>query len=358
MYNDKIKVLNKKGLKGLNKASDKATEKLSIKPNFYSNRKEIFNKNYRLQSWKLLNNKWDCANIWNYLCDKIQYRSADGELSRELENKEIKDYLSGKFIDSSYKLEADLDKDLFMQGQPHYNVMFSNGYDSTSLIISHLEKGEYVIPFYVSFMEGTEIWADMTIKQLQKVYPNLLHDLVPLFSPIYGNCTEETGFSQQSIVTFYASKIRREYQKNAIATEIAFCMNDDAISYLNDLKELYQKGCACTYPVMEGCPLEFPLTKRKHIENFETVTDWMDRYKSSLFCTEFDCGDTEYHWILDKNGTLWGVTLHRGYDDYKKENKACYSDINAIIVKIKPTHYSKFIEDTIVILKQLEGKKK
>lgn len=175
-----------------------------------------------------------------------------------------------------------------LQNQPHYNVMFSGGWDSTALIIEHLEKGDVVFPFTVNFNPSIIPIAKFIIYILRRVYGE--HKLAPLqtlFGPVTCDAsTTETNFCQQSFTAFYSSFIAGSFMKNAIATEIAFCQNDDAISYLDELKTLYRTNLGMRYynkyHTFKEPPLEFPFTKNEHSHNVQTVLKFENKYRVKL----------------------------------------------------------------------------
>lgn len=176
----------------------------------------------------------------------------------------------------------------YLQNQPHYNVMFSGGWDSTALIIEHLEKGDVVFPFTVNFNPSVIPIAKLIIYILRRVYGE--HKLAPLqtlFGPITCDAsTTETNFCQQSFTAFYSSFIAGSFMKNAIATEIAYCQNDDAISYLDELRTLYRTNLGMRYynkyHTFKEPPLEFPFTKNEHSHNVQTVLKFENKYRVKL----------------------------------------------------------------------------
>lgn len=71
--------------------------------------------------------------------EKLHSEGVRGSTSDKV--REMADKLKVEDINTLERVDVD---------QPHYNVMFSGGWDSVSLIIRHLEKGEAVIPFISS----------------------------------------------------------------------------------------------------------------------------------------------------------------------------------------------------------------
>ena len=150
-----------------------------------------------------------------------------------------------------------------------------------------------------------------------------------MFTPLYGKGTEDNGLIQQSFVAFFASKVSRDLTENAIDIEVAYCMNDDAISYLNDLENLYKAGIACTYPEREPIPLRSPQIKKSHLDNSIYVSNWMDSHVV-LPVTEADGMETDRLWMKTKDA-IW-ILMSDEKNPYK-ENKCCYNRPNAILMK-------------------------
>lgn len=282
-----------------------------------------------VETWLLTNRCSDASKIWDALLDeKLHSKGVRGSTSDTV--REMADKLKVEDINTLERVDVD---------QPHYNVMFSGGWDSVSLIIRHLEKGEAVIPFYIIFDEKWVSIAKLTINILRKVYgAKLLDDLHIMFGPLYCRGNEESALAQQSFATFYASRIDRRFQEHAIATEIAYCMNDDAISYLEDLRVLYDASLRITYPVMQNpTPLNFPQTKFKHRDNSDFVENWMRNRGIALPVTGLDNCEVSFEYAIDKENNYWIAMLaEHDYDDpwHKKENKETGLFATAIIMKL------------------------
>lgn len=282
-----------------------------------------------VETWLLTNRCSDVSKIWDALLDeKLHSKGVRGSTSDTV--REMADKLKVEDINTLERVDVD---------QPHYNVMFSGGWDSVSLIIRHLEKGEAVIPFYIIFDEKWVSIAKLTINILRKVYgAKLLDGLHIMFGPLYCRGNEEVNLAQQSFATFYASRIDRRFQRHAIATEIAYCMNDDAISYLDDLRALYDASLRATYPVIQNsAPLSFPQTKFKHRDNSDFVENWMRDRGIALPVTGLDNCEVSFEYTIDKENNYWIAMLaEHDYDDpwHKKENKETGLFATAIIMKL------------------------
>ena len=186
------------------------------------------------------------------------------------------------------------------------------------------------MPFFINFSEEQLPICKLIIANLQKIYGReLIGDLREMFTPLYGKGTEDNGLIQQSFVAFFASKVSRDLTENAIDIEVAYCMNDDAISYLKDLENLYKAGVDCTYPEREPIPFVFPQIKKSHLDNSIYVSNWMDSHVI-LPVTEADSCDVDRFWMKTKDA-IWILMLDE--QCMHKENKCCYNRPNAILMK-------------------------
>ena len=154
---------------------------------------------------------------------------------------------------------------------PVYAIMFSGGFDSLSLALRHLEKKERVCLMSVGFNENERCSAWLTVQILKSIYGEEYIKLIKLFDTITVRNGESTsGLTQQPFCAFYASHMPDSVADTAKAVECAYVMNDDAISYLNELKAIYSNAMKChknkSFP-----PMKFPLSKTAHFENIEYV---------------------------------------------------------------------------------------
>ena len=304
-------------------------KEVDIIPNVAVHSNTDLNSYASVETWLLTNKCSDASKIWDALLEeKLHSEGVRGSTLDAV--REMTDKLKVEDINTLERVDVD---------QPHYNVMFSGGWDSVSLIIRHLEKGEAVVPFYIIFDEKWVSIAKLTINILRKVYgAKLLDSLHIMFGPLYCRGNEESALAQQSFAAFYASRIDRRFQEHAIATEIAYCMNDDAISYLDDLKALYDASLRITYPVMQNpTPLNFPQTKFKHRDNSDFVENWMRNKGIALPVTGLDNCEVSFEYAIDKENNYWIAMLAKhDYDDpwHKKENKETGLFATAIIMKL------------------------
>lgn len=244
------------------------------------------------------------------------------------------------FSELKKRYSLDISGDVFGDtvNAPHYNVLLSGGWDSVALVLRHLEKGEKVLPFFINFAEELEPIVRLIVTVLRKVYGGeAIGSLKPLFSPVYLTGTEAMSLGQQSCAAYYASRIRDEYLENSIATEIAYCMNDDALSFEDNLQSIYKSSYYCKYPVPEKyVPLEFPEKKIKHYDNANFVLNWMNKHEIYLPVTALDICDFNISYTVDSKDTLWITFLDNGYNFKNRHmNKEVPEDFSGIILQLK-----------------------
>lgn len=200
-------------------------------------------------------------------------------------------------------------------------VMFSGGCDSLSLALRHLEAGENVALCHIIFNEDETCAAYLTYKMLRKVYGERVLGFFKLFDPIYANNGEDTiGYCQQPIASFYASMIPRCLKDNCKAIESAYIINDDAISYIKELKAIYNNALAFKH-MEKKVPYKFPLSKVKHFENIDFIKSIEEKY-NIVFPTGSSVRPslTAYRFST-KDGLESTLYAYSCRTDCKKENK-------------------------------------
>lgn len=159
-----------------------------------------------------------------------------------------------------------------------YAIMFSGGYDSTSLAIRHLQKGDNVILCGVLFEENAVFYAELTAKILRHIYgDDRVAGLFLVSGQLANNNNDISGLQQQPFTALFAAMLEESVKSKVEAVECAYIMNDDALSYLEELKNLYNAR-AVFYEQEKFPPLTFPLTKKKHWENVTTVKDFEEEH--------------------------------------------------------------------------------
>lgn len=199
-----------------------------------------------------------------------------------------------------------------------YAIMFSGGFDSLSLALRHLEKGERVILLSVGFSEERTS-SSLTVKLLKSIYNDAVIGPIKLFADIFIDLEGGNGLLQQPFTAFYAAHMPNSVRQVVKAVECAYVMNDDAISFQNELKAIYNNSMKCHILDKEHPPLKFPLTKISHEENLEFVANIEKKYQiifpalssERLYCDKFVDGN---------NNILYTI---RGGINSNKPNKMC-----------------------------------
>lgn len=224
----------------------------------------------------------------------------------------------------------------------HYNVFFSGGYDSLSLAIRHLEKGDLVDLYYLNFDPEMKIFAEVSCAILQSIYGKNVIGLKSVLNddPLGINGDVEFKFAQQRLTTFFASMIKDDVLEKTIATEIAYCMNDDAISFLSELRNLYNASLSCRIDTTAKAPLKFPLSKTSHFKNSEIVYTFEDEKGVIFPVTEYYHSDIHAFktknedWFLMEPGDRSNVELHA--------NKEVVNPTMTYIIRIRRKYSEKF----------------
>jgi len=150
-------------------------------------------------------------------------------------------------------------------------VLFSGGLDSTYLIWDNLRKGNRVYPFYFT------IKNNLHKPELEKNRINLLYKS---FYETYGDLINPPEYVMSVEVMSVKSKLHLQQLPVWILglqycqmdfldeTQIGYVMNDDAISYIDDIRNIYQ-----SYNKISDnqIPLEFPLIKHKKEEIYNEL---------------------------------------------------------------------------------------
>ena len=184
-------------------------------------------------------------------------------------------------------------------------VLFSGGLDSTYLVYKNLKEGNQVIPIYTEIMNNTKkVYAEKT--QIDRIYNLLYEEFSGYLHPIYfPNRFEITGSGGNvsvlpQVPAWIFGIIYSGQLQNVDEVQIGYVMNDDAISYLDDIKAIYH-----SYQNMVPIKLPelvFPLTKTKKYEIDEKLPE---KYRELTISCEYptiaynqgikfyDCGDCE-----------------------------------------------------------------
>ena len=203
---------------------------------------------------------------------------------RESNIEKIEKFVKGHEL-SSKTWMPDYDRPYNMSGVSYesdaYAIMFSGGFDSLSLALRHLEKKERVYLLSVGFNEDERCSAWLTAQILKSVYGEDNVKFIKLFNEILIDGEGTSGLAQQPICAFYASHMPEVVFEDIKAVECAYVMNDDAISYLSELKAIYSNAMKChsvSRSRKEFPPMRFPLSKVQHYENIDYVRRIEEKY--------------------------------------------------------------------------------
>lgn len=200
-----------------------------------------------------------------------------------------------------------------------YAIMFSGGFDSLSLALRHLEKGERVYLLSIGFSEE-RVSSSLTIQFLKSVYgEEVVIGPIKLFSDIYVDGESMTGLTQQPFTAFYASYMPDYVRRSIKAVECAYIMNDDAISYQNEIKAIYNNAMKCHFTEREYPPMKFPLTKVTHKENLDYVASIEKKYQ--IIFPAFSSEGLVCKKYIDRNHNI--LYTIRGGINSNKPNKMC-----------------------------------
>lgn len=267
--------------------------------------------------------------IWRVHNDKELVEKTFEKLKEKLGGEDISLYEDKiRFPCSRYRIPTD---------KKHYNVFFSGGYDSLSLAIRHLEKGDLVDLYYLNFDPEMTIFAEISCAILQSIYGKNVIGLKSVLNddPLGAAGDVEFKFAQQRLTTFLASMIKDDVLEKTIATEIAYCRNDDAISFLSELRNLYNASLSCRLDTTAKVPLKFPLSKISHFDNSEVVYTFEEKWNVIFPVTEhcysnihaFKTKDEK--WLLMEPGDRSCEELHA--------NKEVANPTMTYIIRIKNT---------------------
>ncbi len=157
-------------------------------------------------------------------------------------------------------------------------VLFSGGYDSTALIIDNLEKGYDVYPIEILFDSDLgRIVRLIILYKLRQKYGDRLHRLVSI-ADLKGFIDkgefETRGWNQQPICAFYASFIPKDILRITSEVQIAYVCGDAAISFLDNLTNIYNSTIEFKCYDFKIPPLTFPFKKRTHYDNVDLVNKY------------------------------------------------------------------------------------
>jgi hypothetical protein len=181
-----------------------------------------------------------------------------------------------------------------------------------------LEKGERVFLLSIGFSDE-QTTSSLTVKLLKSIYNNAVIGPIKIFAPIYIDLEGGNGLLQQPITAFYASHMPDKVRQVVKAVECAYVMNDDAISFQNELKAIYNNSMKCHILDKERPPLKFPLTKVSHEENLEYVASIEKKYQ--IIFPALSSEYIECRKFADRNNNT--LYIIQGGINSNKPNKMC-----------------------------------
>ena len=277
---------------------------------------KLFNPSITVNAYKVLNNYKETLKIFTSLEKKLSEKGrtiSSGELKQYLQKYNNKDSLPAKHL-----------------------IMFSGGYDSLSLALRYLEKGESVMLFSLTF--DTEMTPFISLQGiiLNYLYPGLVKSIHFLGNNQFADpCIEHVnGMVQQPFTAFFAGRIKNEILEKAETFDCAYCMNDDALSFEKELRTIYEnhvKSRICTPSKFPK--LTFPLRKTKHINNVEYV-NYIQEQRGVIFpVSSLESIDLSISFYVVKS-SLYMLMRKTSDKTLQKDNKEGGFDFGGYIFKI------------------------
>lgn len=166
-------------------------------------------------------------------------------------------------------------------------VLFSGGLDSTYLVWKNLEEGNVVVPIYIDIKNNRDKVkleknrAELLVNKFRDKYTSdkIDHVRYPLTIEVSGNNVADLA---QVPVWIMGLTYSQGYDLDEI--QIAYVMNDDAISYLSEIKKLYKSYELITkYNKPRLTPLKFPLAQTN---KYQMLAELPQEYKYLIVSCE------------------------------------------------------------------------
>jgi len=161
-------------------------------------------------------------------------------------------------------------------------ILWSGGLDSTYLIYKNLLEGNTVYAYYIEInnninkvikeKEAMESLTKLFIDKYGTAFDNRGTLVYIDVNTLYGNCLI---FSQMPI---WITAL--QFIGNVDEIQIGYCMNDDAISYLDDIKNIHHSFSSIK---TKEIPISFPLSKIKKEEELNFLPE---EYKKLIWYCE------------------------------------------------------------------------
>jgi hypothetical protein len=158
-------------------------------------------------------------------------------------------------------------------------VLFSGGLDSTYLIWKNLKDGNIVFPIYVEIENNeiktileknrTELLYNEFVKEFNSpdTYEKKIHEIHHAIS-VGVRAREDSLYFKQMPIWLFSVMFMQSMEVDEI--QIGYVSNDDAISYLSDIKRIYKSYQPICEPLK---PLVFPITKMKKYMMFQELPE-------------------------------------------------------------------------------------
>ena len=166
-------------------------------------------------------------------------------------------------------------------------VLFSGGLDSTYLVWKNLKEGNEVIPIYVEIEnnETKSIIEKNRVKLLRTEFAKefnaerrLMRD-VEFAIKVSVHANEGSLYFKQVPIWLF-SAVFLQGMDSVDEIQIGYVSNDDAISYLDDIQNIYKSYQTVSEPMK---PLVFPLTKKK---KYDMAHELPKQYRDLIFSCE------------------------------------------------------------------------
>ena len=146
-------------------------------------------------------------------------------------------------------------------------VLFSGGLDSTYLVWKNLKDGNEVVPIYVE-IENNEVKSILEKNRVKLLRTEFAKEFnkekrlicdVEFAIKVSVHANEGSLYFKQVPIWLF-SVVFLQGMDNIDEIQIGYVSNDDAISYLEDIQNIYKSYQTVSEPMK---PLAFPLTKKK-----------------------------------------------------------------------------------------------
>lgn len=165
-------------------------------------------------------------------------------------------------------------------------VLFSGGLDSTYLVYKNLKDGNYVKPIYVELGNNREksiiekIQTEKLIRIFNEEFNDRLQDIIKPIKLVVNSGAPELLFKQMPL--WITSIIYSDELSYVDEIHIGYVMNDDAISYLEDIRKIYYSYQGIIHKKLPK--LLFPLYKLGK----DTISNRLpEKYKELTISCEF-----------------------------------------------------------------------